>query len=79
MKKEEYKKKNNKKYHVNLVEDKDEEEEEEWPQIKKEKEEDAKEYVLFSVLSGPVTHEEDTWLIDGGASIRGNFNSKLAS
>ena len=44
--------KKNKRHHAHLFEDEDEEEEEEGPQRKKAREEDAKEYVLFSALSG---------------------------
>ena len=69
MKKEEYKKRNNNKRHLaHLVEDEDEEQEKEGPRRKQAKEEDAKEYVLFSALFGSVTPGEDTWLIDSGAS-----------
>ena len=71
LKRQEYKKrKNNKKrHHAHLAEDEDEEEEEEeGPRRKQAREEDAEEYVLFSVLFGSVTPEEDTWLIDSGAS-----------
>ena len=72
IKKQEYKKriKNNKRYHAHIVEDEEEEEEEEeeGPPRKQAREEDAKEYVLFSALSGSITPGEDTWLIDSGAS-----------
>jgi hypothetical protein len=56
---EEYKKRN-KRHHGHTVEDED-------PPTKmiKEKIED---YVLISALSGPVSPDEDTWLIDNGAS-----------
>ena len=59
LKKQEYKKRNNNKkgHHAHLAkdEDEDEEEEEEGPQRKQAREEDAKEYVLFSALSESVT------------------------
>ena len=55
------KKKNNKRHHAHLDED---EQEDERPRNILTKEE----YVLFSTLSLPVTHGEDTWLIDSGAS-----------
>ena len=58
---------NNKRHHAHLAEDEDEEEEERPPR-KQAREEDAKDYVLFSTLSGSVTPTEDTWLIDSGAS-----------
>ena len=70
MKRKEYKKRinNNKRHHAHLAEDEDEEEEEEGPPRKQAREEDAEAYVLFSALSRSVTHGEDTWLIDSGAS-----------
>ena len=57
-----------KRHHAHLDEDEDEEEEEERPRKRQEKEEDVEEYVLFSALSRSVMPEEDTWLIDSGAS-----------
>jgi hypothetical protein len=57
---EEYKKRNNKRHHAHVVED-------DKPPKKLTKEE-IEDYVLFSALSGFVTHGEDTWLIDSGAS-----------
>jgi hypothetical protein len=57
---EEYKKRNNKIHHAQVVEDDD-------PPTKLTKEE-IEDYVLFSALLGSVTHGEDTWLIDSGAS-----------
>ena len=80
MKKEEYKKRNyNKRHHAHIAEDEDEEEEEEGPQRKQAREEDAKEYVLFSALSSSVTPREDTWLIDSGASNHMMGQNKILS
>ena len=76
MNKEEYKNKN-KRYHAHLVED--EEEEEEGPQRKLTKEKYAKEYVLFSALSGSVIPREDTWLIDSGVSMHMEDQKKTLS
>jgi hypothetical protein len=56
---EEYKKRN-KRHHAHAVED------EEPP--KKTFKEKIEDYVLISALSGSVSHGEDTWLIDIGAS-----------
>ena len=80
MKRQEYKKRNNnnKRHHAHLAEDEDEEEEEEGPQ-RKQAREDAKEYVLFSALSGSVTPGEDTWLIDSGASKHMTRQKKILS
>jgi hypothetical protein len=56
---EEYKKINNKIHHAHAIEY-----DEPPTKLTKEKIED---YVLFSALSGSVTHGDDTWLIDNGA------------
>jgi hypothetical protein len=57
--KEEYKKRN-KRHHARAVEDEE-------PPMKMFKE-NIEDYVLISALSGSVSHGEDTWLIDSGAS-----------
>jgi hypothetical protein len=56
---EEYKRKH-KRHHAHAVEDEE-------PPAKMIREQ-IKDYVLISALSGSVTHGEDTWLIDSGAS-----------
>jgi hypothetical protein len=56
---EEYKRKH-KRHHAHVVEDEE-------PPTKMIREQ-IKDYVLISALSGSVTHGEDTWLIDSGAS-----------
>jgi hypothetical protein len=56
---EEYKRKH-KRHHAHVVEDEE-------PPAKMIREQ-IKDYVLISALSGSVTHGEDTWLIDSGAS-----------
>ena len=52
----------NKRHHVNAVE-------EEGPSQKKERNYNLDiEYSLISALTGTVTHGNDTWLVDNGAS-----------
>jgi hypothetical protein len=58
-KREEYKKRN-KRHHAHAVEYEE-------PPTKMIKEH-IEDYVLISTLSGSVSHGEDTWLIDSGAS-----------
>ena len=81
MNRQEYKKRinNNKRHHAHLVEYEDEEEEEEGPPRNQAREEDAKEYVLFSALFGSVTPGEDTLLIDSGASKHMTGQKKILS
>ena len=52
----------NKRHHVNVAED-------EGPSQKQEKTNNSDiEYSLYSALTGTVTHGNDTWLVDSGAS-----------
>ena len=52
----------NKRHYANAVEDEE-------PVQKKERTNDSDdEYILISVLTGTVTHGNDTWLVDSGAS-----------
>jgi hypothetical protein len=41
--------------------------------------EEIEDYVLFSALSGSVSHGEDTWLIDNGASKHMTFQRDILS
>ena len=55
-------KERNKRHHANVVED-------EGPSQKKERNDNSdNEYSLISTLTGTVTHDNDTWLVDNGAS-----------
>ena len=59
---EQMKKGINKRHHANVVEDEE-------PIQKREKNNDSNvDYVLISSLIGTVTHGNDTWLVDSGAS-----------
>ena len=54
-------KERNKRHHANVVEH-------EGPSQKKERNENSdNEYSLISALTGMVTHDNDTWLVDSGA------------
>ena len=56
------KKGRNKRHHANAAEDEE-------PIQKKERNNDSNdEYILISTLTGTVTHGNDIWLIDSGAS-----------
>ena len=62
MVREQIKKGRNKRHHANVVEDEE-------PVQKKERNNDLDdEYSLISALTGTVTHGNDTWLVDIGAS-----------
>ena len=59
---EQIKKGRNKRHHANATEDEE-------PVLKKERNNDLDdEYVLITTLTGTVTHGNDTWLVDSGAS-----------
>lgn len=59
---EQIKKGRNKRHHANATEDEE-------PAQKKERNNDSDdEYVLISALTGMITHGNDTWLVDSGAS-----------
>ena len=59
---EQIKKGRNKRHHANAIEN------EEHVQKKERNDNSDDEYVLISALIGTVTHGNDTWLVDGGAS-----------
>ena len=62
MVREQIKKGRNKRHHANATEDEE-------PVKKKERNNDSDdEYILISALTGTVTHENDTWLVDSSAS-----------
>lgn len=59
---EQIKKGRNKRHHANAAKDEE-------PVQKRERNNDSDdEYMLISVLIGTVTHANDTWLVDNGAS-----------
>ena len=62
MVRDQIKKGTNKRHHANTIEDDE-------PVQKKERNNDSNnEYSLISSLTGTVTHGNDTWLVDSGAS-----------
>ena len=62
LKKDQFKKKN-RKYHAHAAEEIESERER-----TTKNEDSSEEYVLISSLTGSITHGNDTWLIDSGAS-----------
>ena len=62
MVRDQIKKGRNKRHHANVVED------EEVVQKKERNNDSEDEYSLISALTGTITHGNDTWLVDSGAS-----------